>query len=134
MSSSPLAVLSPHPTLNNYYTPPDLNRAFSEFLRVLRPGGRLCILEITAPRPRLGRALLRGYMRCVVPLLTRITTGHANSQHLWEYYWDTIDACLPPQDVMRALALAGFTGVPRHVELAVFSEYTARKPDYKLFK
>jgi demethylmenaquinone methyltransferase/2-methoxy-6-polyprenyl-1,4-benzoquinol methylase len=106
----------------------DLNRAFSEFHRVLRPGGRLCILEITAPRPRLGRALLRGYMRCVVPLLTRITTGHAASQQLWEYYWDTIDACLPPEQVIEALELAGFVDVARHVQLGVCSEYTARKP------
>ena len=105
----------------------DLHRTFSEFHRVLRPGGRLCILEITAPRRGWGRAILRGYMRNVVPMLTRITTGRAQSQLIWQYYWDTIEACVSPESVMDAIRQAGFVDVRRHAELGIFSEYTAKK-------
>lgn len=41
----------------------DVTAAFSEFHRVLRPGGRLTILEITRPRGRVAHTLLKGYMR-----------------------------------------------------------------------
>ena len=47
----------------------DLTAAFNEFFRVLRPGGLLCVLEITLPKGTLSRALLKGYMRGVVPWL-----------------------------------------------------------------
>jgi demethylmenaquinone methyltransferase/2-methoxy-6-polyprenyl-1,4-benzoquinol methylase len=105
----------------------DLRAALMEFHRVLRPRGRLCILEITPPANRLGRLLLRGYMRQIIPLLTRIRTGRKSSQLLWQYYWDTIDACLPPAAVIAELGQAGFARVERHVELGIFSEYTAIK-------
>lgn len=105
----------------------DLHRAFAEFYRVLRPGGRVCILEITAPRGRMTRALLRGYMRGIIPLLTRFTTAGRSSQRLWQYYWDTIEACLPPEALMEAMHSAGFADVHRNDEFRIFSEYTATK-------
>ena len=47
---------------------------------------------------------------------------------MWRYYWDTIEACVPPEAVLEALRRAGFRRVRRYVELGIFSEYTAFKP------
>lgn len=106
----------------------DVSAAFSEFHRVLRPGGRLVVLEITKPAGAFGTALLKAYMRLVVPLIARVVARQRHTAELWRYYWDTIEACIPPERVMQALRDAGFTDVQRHVELGIFSEYTARRP------
>jgi demethylmenaquinone methyltransferase/2-methoxy-6-polyprenyl-1,4-benzoquinol methylase len=42
-----------------------------------------------------------------------------------EYYWETIEKCVAPPVILDALEEAGFSNVSRHVELGVFSEYTA---------
>jgi demethylmenaquinone methyltransferase/2-methoxy-6-polyprenyl-1,4-benzoquinol methylase len=105
----------------------DLGAAFAEFHRVLEPGGRLLVLEITRPDGRLGRALLKAYMRVLVPAIARVVSRRGGTPELCRYYWDTIDACVAPDVVMRALGAAGFVDVRRHVELGVFSEYTARR-------
>ncbi len=107
----------------------DVTAAFSEFHRVLRPGGRLTILEITRPRGRVAHTLLKGYMRQVVPLMARLVGGQRDTAELWRYYWDTIEACITPQQVVGALRAAGFAGVRHHVELGIFSEYIAGKPE-----
>jgi demethylmenaquinone methyltransferase / 2-methoxy-6-polyprenyl-1,4-benzoquinol methylase len=105
----------------------DLATAFREFDRVLKPGGRLCLLEITSPHGALPRALLKGYMRGVVPILARLVAKHRDVPELMRYYWDTIEACVPPQSILDALVTAGFVDVMRYVEHGVFSEYRARK-------
>jgi demethylmenaquinone methyltransferase/2-methoxy-6-polyprenyl-1,4-benzoquinol methylase len=107
----------------------DLSKAFAEFSRVIRPGGTVCILEITRPRSRLAGALLRQYMRYVVPALARLTGRRSESPLLWEYFWDTIAACVPPERVTTALGEAGFVDVAIHKDLGIFSQYTARKPE-----
>ena len=105
----------------------DLIATFGEYHRVLKPGGRVCILEITPPRGRAAAAILRAYMRTVVPALTRIVARHADTPMLMRYYWDTIEACVPPAELVAALQAAGFRDVKRHVELSIFSEYQAIK-------
>ena len=93
--------------------------------RVLRPSGRLLILELTPPRSGFGRAALRLHMDRVVPLLARLRSRSRDAERLMHYYWDTIAACVPPESILAALRQSGFADVQRHVELAIFSEYSA---------
>ncbi len=106
----------------------DLSAAFREFHRVLKPGGRLCLLEITRPGRIWSQALLKVYMRVMVPIAARLVARHRDTPQLMRYYWDTIEACAPPSIILSALQAAGFVEVARHVELGVFSEYRALKP------
>jgi demethylmenaquinone methyltransferase/2-methoxy-6-polyprenyl-1,4-benzoquinol methylase len=106
----------------------DLSIAFAEFWRVLRPGGIVCLLEITPPRRALPRAILKCYMQGLVPMLAQLVARHPDTPQLMRFYWDTIEACAPPQAIMRAIEEARFERVSRHVDLGVFSEYCARKP------
>ena len=105
----------------------DLSAAFAEFHRVLQPGGRVLLLEISKPASRWGTLLLKAYMRLVVPLLARLVSKQRDTAHLWRYYWDSIEACVPPDRIVQALRNAGFEQVERHVELGIFSEYRGTK-------
>lgn len=105
----------------------DLEIAFAEFERVLKPGGRLCILEITQAKSRMGQWLLKNYMRGVIPLLTRFISKQKDTATIWRYYWDSIEACVPPEQVVATLNAAGLTQVKRHLEVGIFSEYQATK-------
>lgn len=110
----------------------DLSLAFREFHRVMKPGARLCLLEITRPEKGIGGALMKAYMKSVVPVLARIFGSAKGGSLLWRYYWDTIEACVPPEQVLATLEAAGFTDVHRHIEskvLSMLTEYQATKPE-----
>ena len=106
----------------------DLSAAFSEFRRVLRPGGIACVLEITYPENRSRALLLKAYMRGVIPALSWLIARHGDTPKLMRYYWDTIETCVPPAQVMATLAHAGLEDARRHVEAGIFSEYCSRRP------
>jgi demethylmenaquinone methyltransferase/2-methoxy-6-polyprenyl-1,4-benzoquinol methylase len=103
---------------------PDLRATFSEYRRVLKPGGRLLILEITPPRSRIAFHLLKLYLGRLVPLVAGFGQGGKTSRELMEYYWDTVESCVPPPVILDGLAEAGFTRPHRHVVQAIMSEYT----------
>jgi demethylmenaquinone methyltransferase/2-methoxy-6-polyprenyl-1,4-benzoquinol methylase len=103
---------------------PDLRATFSEYRRVLKPGGKLLILEITPPRSRIAFHLLKVYLGRFVPLIAGFGQGGRTSRELMEYYWDTVESCVPPPVILDGLAEAGFTRPLRHVVQAIMSEYT----------
>jgi len=106
----------------------DLATAFAEFYRVLKPGGRLCVLEFTRPQARWARALLKLYMRRVVPWVAARLASHRDTPDLIRYCYDTVEAFVAPETIMAGLRAAGFAEVVRNVELGIFSAYGARKP------
>jgi demethylmenaquinone methyltransferase/2-methoxy-6-polyprenyl-1,4-benzoquinol methylase len=103
----------------------DLRATFQEYRRVLKPGGKVLLLEITPPSSRLAHHLLGLYMGRLLPFLARFGRGGKSSRELMEYYWDTIERCVPPATILRALAEAGFQEPQRYVEHGILSEYTA---------
>lgn len=110
----------------------DLSVAFKEFHRVMKPGAKLCMLEITSPESWWGRFLLKIYMKGLVPLLAMFVARQKNTPRLWRYYWDTIEACVPPAQVLATLEANGFIAVRRHIEvkgMSILAEYQAIKPE-----
>ncbi|HEY4998549.1 MAG TPA: class I SAM-dependent methyltransferase [Usitatibacter sp.] len=104
----------------------DLDTLFAEIRRVLAPGGTACILEITRPRSALATAPLRLFMTRVVPVLAWFAGRGAASRRLMRFYWDTIEACVPPAGVLSSLERTGLAA-RRGVVLGIFSEYLATK-------
>jgi demethylmenaquinone methyltransferase/2-methoxy-6-polyprenyl-1,4-benzoquinol methylase len=104
----------------------DLEGVFGEFLRVLKPGGRLVVMEIACPEKRLARGALKMYLGAIVPLLSRVL-GSSHDQKLMQYYWDTIEACVPPHAILSALDEVAFINVSCRTELGVFRAYMAQR-------
>jgi len=107
----------------------DLVATFREYLRVLRPGGRLWILEGHVPRSRVGQALTRFVWARVIPGMTLVATRSRDAKQLMDYYWETVEKCVPPERILAALRGAGFASPRFTVVLpGAFSEYGGTKP------
>jgi demethylmenaquinone methyltransferase / 2-methoxy-6-polyprenyl-1,4-benzoquinol methylase len=105
-----------------------LEGAFREFGRVLAPGGRLVLLEIGRPETTLGMTLARLYLGRLIPALARLGGSGGQARMLMRYYWDTIEACVPPATILRALEAAGFAEAACRTEFGMFKTYTAMRP------
>ena len=108
---------------------PDLVAAFSEYLRVLKPGGKVWILEGHLPESKLGHALTRFAWKTVIPGLTLLFTRDRDAKVLMDYYWDTVEKCVPPETILASMRIAGFENPKFKVVVpGAFCEYTGTKP------
>jgi demethylmenaquinone methyltransferase / 2-methoxy-6-polyprenyl-1,4-benzoquinol methylase len=106
----------------------DLKTALAEALRVLRPGGAIVLLEISAPRNRFARMLAAFFIGLVLPRLSLLMTRNARARRLMQYHWQTILNYMPPDIVMRVMQDSGFNSVTCKSYADLFHHYTGRKP------
>ncbi len=106
----------------------DLKILFNEFKRVLKPNGRVLLLEITYPERRFAQVLLKLYLKGFVPKVSRIFRRSPETEKLMCYYWETIEQCVPPATILEAMSSIGLKTPQRQVIMSVFSEYSGIKP------
>ncbi len=81
-----------------------------EMCRVLKPGGRVVILEFSNPRSRLFKALYNFYFLRVLPVIG----GLFSTFSAYKYLPDSVLEFPPQEEFKRTMAEAGFRNVVHH--------------------
>jgi demethylmenaquinone methyltransferase/2-methoxy-6-polyprenyl-1,4-benzoquinol methylase len=86
----------------------DREQAYAEFLRILKPGGRLVVMEFSRPRWAWLRWLYNYYSRHVLPKLGGWISG---DKRAYEYLPESIRHFPPQAELAQELERAGFIDV-----------------------
>jgi demethylmenaquinone methyltransferase/2-methoxy-6-polyprenyl-1,4-benzoquinol methylase len=103
----------------------DLDRAFAELARVVRPGGALGVLEFTVPAWQPLRAIYLFYFRFLLPTIGRLVSGDRSA---YSYLPESVFR-FPQREVFLARAAAAGFGSGRYVSLSggIVALYHARR-------
>ncbi len=101
----------------------DFGSVFSEFRRVLKPGGRLLVLEIARAESRMAQAAASLWLGRMIPALCGLFMHRGQGRLLMRYYWETIEECVPAQTIELELRASRFTDVHSTATLGIFREY-----------
>ena len=83
--------------------------AMREFFRILRPGGRVIILEFSLPTNRVLRGLYNFYFRQVLPRTATLISGDKTGAY--KYLPDSVNTFIGREQMMQMLRDAGFGNV-----------------------
>jgi len=103
--------------------------ALADVFRVLRPGGRLAILEFGVPRTPGVRQAYLAYFRHVLPRVGSLVSGHSSA---YAYLPASVGSFPEPEEVLASLAATGFSQVKADsLSLGIVYLYSALKPDQR---
>lgn len=87
----------------------DSAKAFAEFYRILRPGGRVIVLEFSTPPNALIRSLNTFYTNRVMPITATIIAGDTSGAY--KYLPKSIETFTKPTELASELVRVGFCEV-----------------------
>jgi demethylmenaquinone methyltransferase/2-methoxy-6-polyprenyl-1,4-benzoquinol methylase len=86
--------------------------AIKEFRRVLRPGGRLIILEFSLPTNAVLRGLYNFYFRHILPRTATLISGDKTGAY--KYLPESVNTFISRQHMTDMMSSAGFAEVTQH--------------------
>jgi len=87
---------------------PDRLKALREMVRVVKPGGKVLVLEMTFPRNLRLRAFFTWYLNHVIPVVGGLISGNSSAYH---YLPDSIQDFLHPDQLADLFQSAGLRSV-----------------------
>lgn len=85
-----------------------LDEVLGEMYRVLKPGGRFALLELSQPENILFRLVFKLHMKTVMPIIGKLTTGEIEP---FDYLFQTTTSFLSPLKFKEKLEKVGFMDV-----------------------
>ena len=83
-------------------------KGLQEMCRVLKPGGKLLILEFSRPRNPIIKPMYNFYLNCVLPKVAGLVSGDMEA---YEYLASSIAEFYDPETLMTMMRQAGFAKV-----------------------
>ncbi|GAB2678752.1 bifunctional demethylmenaquinone methyltransferase/2-methoxy-6-polyprenyl-1,4-benzoquinol methylase UbiE [Flavihumibacter cheonanensis] len=83
----------------------NLHRGLAEMLRVLKPGGKLVVLEFSKPKTVGFKSLYKFYMNLVTPGIGKLI---AKNKSAYQYLNDSVQAFPEGDDFLKILSATGF--------------------------
>lgn len=104
----------------------DIGAGYREMARILRPGGKLAVLELSTPTAAWAKPFYRLYTRTLIPLAGRLIAGDRSA---YAYLPESIAAAPQRQRMTALMEDAGLENVSfRALTLGVCTLYIAFKP------